>query len=170
MTPLRQALGAAYPTHHMDPDTVASITRAMQKIEMREKAHIIAAPMRALMDLLATGEAYEIDGRVVMSMPDIDERFAERAEWVEVPPAIEGWRDCWQRLAPDISTYYLGVLAARLRDDKPLTPRLVEQARHEFDATVQRLVDIPPGQVTSAIRTTEIAWEMEKIYRTEEVA
>ena len=29
MTPLRQALGAAYPTHHMDPDTVASITRAM---------------------------------------------------------------------------------------------------------------------------------------------
>lgn len=167
MTPLRKALGAAYPTHHMDPETVASITRAMQKIEMREKAHIIAAPMRALMDLLATGEAYEADGRVVMSMPDIDERFAERAEWVEVPPAIEGWRDCWQRLAPDISTYYLGVLAARLRDDKPLTPRLVEQAREEFDATVARLVDIPPGQVTSAIRTTEIAWEMEKLQRGE---
>ena len=117
MTPLRQALGAAYPTHHMDPETVASITRGMRKIEKREKAQIIAAPMRALMDLLATGEAYEADGRVVMAMPDIDERFAERAEWVEVPPAIEGWRDCWQRLAPDISTYYLGVLAARLRDD-----------------------------------------------------
>lgn len=167
MTPLRQALGAAYPTHHMDPETVASITRGMQKIEMREKAHIIAAPMHALMDLLATGEAYEADGRVVMSMPDIDERFAERAEWVEVPPAIEGWRDCWQRLAPDISTYYLGVLAARLRDDKPLTPRLVEQARKEFDATVQRIADIEPGRITSAIRTTEIAWEMEKLQGSE---
>ena len=167
MTPLRKALGAAYPAHHMDPETVASITRGMRKIEKREKAQIIAAPMRALMDLLATGEAYEIGGRVVMSMPDIDAQFAERAEWVEVPPAIEGWRDCWQRLAPDISTYYLGVLAARLRDDKPLTPRLVEQARAEFDATVQRIADIEPGRITSAIRTTEIAWEIEKLQRGE---
>lgn len=170
MTPLHQALGAAYPTHHMDPDTVASITRGMRKIEKREKANIIAAPMRALMDLLATGEAYEIDGRVVMSMPDIDARFAERAEWVEVPPAIEGWRDCWQRLAPDISTYHLGVLAARLRDDKPITPRLVEQARAEFDATVARIPEIEDGKIASAIRTTEIAWEMEKLQKQEAAA
>ena len=167
MTPLRQALGAAYPTHHMDPETVASITRGMRKIEKREKAQIIAAPMRALMDLLATGEAYEADGRVVMSMPDIDERFAERAEWVEVPPAIEGWRDCWKRLAPDISTYYLGVLAARLRDDKPITPRLVEQARAEFDSTVARIPEIEDGRISSAIVTTQIAWEVEKLQRGE---
>ena len=58
-------------------------------------------------------------------------------------------------------------LADRLDADKPLTPRLVEQARDEFDATVARLVDIPPGQVTSAIRTTEIAWEIEKLHRSE---
>ena len=167
MSPLRQALGAAYPTHHMDPDTVASITRGMRKIEKREKAQIIAAPMRALMDLLATGEAYEADGRVVMRMPDIDERFAERAEWVEVPPAIEGWRDCWQRLAPDISTYYLGVLAARLRDDKPITPRLVEQARAEFDRTVARILEIEDGRISSAIVTTQIAWEVERMQRSE---
>lgn len=167
MSPLRQALGAAYPTHHMDPDTVASITRGMRRIEKREKAHIIAAPMRALMDLLATGEAYEADGRVVMRMPDIDERFAERAEWVEVPPAIEGWRDCWQRLAPDISTYYLGVLAARLRDDKPITPRLVGQARAEFDATVARIPEIEDGRISSAIVTTQIAWEVERMQRSE---
>ena len=42
------------------------------------------------------------------------------------------------------------IKADRLDADKPLTPRLV---------------DIPPGQVTSAIRTTEIAWEMEKLQR-----
>ena len=167
MTPLRKALGAAYPAHHMDPETVASITRGMRKIEKREKAQIIAAPMRALMDLLATGEAYEIDGRVVMSMPDIDAQFAERADWVEVPPAIEGWRDCWARLAPDISTYYLGVRAARLRDDKPITPRLVEQARAEFDATVARIPDIEDGRISSAIVTTQIAWEMEKLQESE---
>ncbi len=167
MSALRQAIGAAYPAHNMDPDTVASITRGMRVIEKREKANIIAAPMRALMDLLATGEAYEADGRVVMRMPDIDERFAERAEWVEVPPAIEGWRDCWQRLAPDISTYYLGVLAARLRDDKPITPRLVEQARAEFDRTVARIPEIEDGRISSAIVTTQIAWEVEKMQRSE---
>ena len=167
MTPLRQALGAAYPTHHMDPETVASITRGMCRIEKREKAHIIAAPMRALMDLLATGEAYEADGRVVMRMPDIDERFAERAEWCEIAPAIRGWIDCWGRLAPDLRLYHMGVLADRLDTDKPLTPRLVERAREEFDATVARLADIPQGQVTSAIRTTEIAWEIEKLQRGE---
>ena len=38
MSALRQAIGAAYPAHNMYPDTVASITRAMQKREMREKA------------------------------------------------------------------------------------------------------------------------------------
>ena len=59
------------------------------------------------------------------------------------------------------------VLADRLEADKPLTPRLVEQAREEFDCTVQRLADIPPEKVTSAIRTTEIAWEMEKLQRGE---
>lgn len=163
MSILARSIGSAYPTHGMDPETVASISRAMQRKEMAEKADIIAAPMRALMDLLATGEAYEADGRVVMRMQDIDERFAERAEWVEVPPAIEGWRDCWQRLAPDISTYHLGILGERLREDKPITPRLVEKAQAEFERTVKRIADLPPGQITSAIRTTEIAWEVEKM-------
>jgi len=139
------------------------LQRGINRAERERKANVIARPMRNLMDMLAQGEVYEIDGRAVMRMPEIDEQFATRAEWCEIAPAIEGWRDCWQRLAPDISTYYLGILAARLRDDKPLTPRLVEQAREEFDATVARLVDIPPGAVTSAIRTTEIAWEVEKM-------
>ena len=64
----------------------------------------------------------------------------------------------------------VGVLADRLDADKPLTPRLVERAREEFDATVARLADIPPGQVTSAIRTTEIAWEIEKLQKKGEAA
>ena len=139
----------------------------LDRAERERKANIIARPMRNLMDMLRQGEVYEIDGRAVMRMPEIDEQFAERAEWVEVPPAIEGWRDCWARLAPDISTYYLGVLASRLRDDKPITPRLVEQARAELDATVQRIADIEPGRITSAIRTTELAWEFEKLQGSE---
>ena len=154
-------------TRHRPLAIPAIIAAGIRRAEKERRANIIARPMRNLMDMLKQGEVYEIDGRAVMRMPEIDEQLAARAEWVEIAPAIEGWRDCWQRLAPDISTYYLGVLAARLRDDKPITPRLVEQARAEFDATVDRLADIPPGQVTSAIRTTEIAWEIEKLQRSD---
>lgn len=127
----------------------------LDRAERERKANIIARPMRNLMDMLRQGEVCEIDGRAVMRMPEVDEQFATRAEWCEIAPAIRGWIDCWGRLAPDLRLYHMSVLADRLDADKPLTPRLA---------------DIPPGQVTSAIRTTEIAWEMEKIYRTEEVA
>ena len=151
----------------MDPDTVKSITAGLARIERRERAESIAKPMRELFDTLALGEVYEIDGRAVMRMPEIDERLSERAEWCEIAPAIEGWRDCWQRLAPDISTYHLGVLAARLRDDKPITPRLVEQARAEFDRTVARIPEIEDGRISSPIVTTQIAWEVEKMQRSE---
>ena len=147
----------------------AIIAAGIRRAEKERRAAVIARPMRNLMDMLRQGEVYEIDGRAVMRMPEIDEQFATRAEWCEIAPAIEGWRDCWQRLAPDISTYHLGVLAARLRDDKPITPRLVEQARAEFDATVARIPEIEDGKIASAIRTTEIAWEMEKL-QTQEAA
>jgi len=147
----------------------AIIAAGIRRAEKERRAAVIARPMRNLMDMLRQGEVYEIDGRAVMRMPEIDEQFATRAEWVEIAPAIEGWRDCWQRLAPDISTYHLGVLADRLRDDKPITPRLVEQARAEFDATVARIPEIEDGKIASAIRTTEIAWEMEKL-QTQEAA
>jgi hypothetical protein len=139
------------------------LQRGIDRTEKERKANMIARPMRNLMDMLAQGEVYEIDGRAVMKMPEIDEQFAERAEWCAVAPALDGWRDLWQRIAPDISTYHLGVLAGRLREDKPITPRLVEQARAEFDATVNRLPEIPPRQISSAIVTTELAWEVEKL-------
>ena len=54
-------------------------------------------------------------------------------------------------------------MAKRLREDKPLTVRLIKQARGEFDAHVARLVEIPDDQIRSAITTTQLAWEFEKI-------
>ena len=123
----------------------AIIAAGIRRAEKERRANVIARPMRNLMDMLRQGEVFELDGRAVQRLPKIDEQFATRAEWVEIAPAIRGWIDCWKRLAP----------------------RLVEQARDEFDATVARLADIPPGQVTSAIRTTEIAWEIEKLQRGE---
>ena len=154
-------------TRHRPLAIPAIIAAGIRRAEKERRANVIARPMRNLMDMLKQGEVYEIDGRAVMRMPEIDEQLAARAEWVEIAPAIEGWRDCWKRLAPDISTYYLGVLAARLRDDKPITPRLVEQARAEFDSTVARIPEIEDGRISSAIRTTEIAWEIEKLQRGE---
>jgi len=137
--------------------------RQIDRIEKERRAAVIAKPMRNLFDLLATGEAYEYEGRVVMEMPKVDHMYADRAKWVEVAPAIESWIDCWQRIAPDIRTYHMGILADRLRQDKPITPRLVEQARAEFEATVARLPDIPDGQISSAITTTQIAWAVEQM-------
>lgn len=141
----------------------AWLQRGIDRAERERRSNVIARPMRNLMDMLSRGEVYEIEGRAVMPMPEVDEQFAQRAEWCEIAPAIDGWRDCWARLAPDISTYHLGVLATCLREDKPITPRLVEQAREEFDETVARIMDLPDGAITSAIRTTEIAWEFEKL-------
>ena len=141
----------------------AWLQRGIDRTERERRANVIARPMRNLMDLLRQGEVHEIEGRAVMRMPEIDEEFARVAEWCEIAPAIRGWVDCWGRLAPDISLYHMGVLADRLDADKSITPRLVEQARAEFDRTVARIADIPPGQITRAIRTTEIAWELEKV-------
>ncbi len=141
----------------------AIIAAGIRRAEKERRAAVIARPMRNLMDMLKQGEVYEIDGRAVMRMPEIDEQFATRAEWCEIAPAIRGWIDCWGRLAPDLRLYHMGLLADRLEADKPLTPRLVEQAREEFDATVARIPEIEDGRISSAIVTTQIAWEVEKM-------
>ena len=139
------------------------LAAGIRRTERERRANEIARPMRNLLDKLASGEVDEIDGAAVMRMPDIDTRFAKRAEWCAIAPAIEGWRDCWARIAPDIKTYHLGVIASRLRDDKPITRRDVEKARAEFDATVARIISTPDGVISSAITTTQIAWEVEKM-------
>lgn len=164
MNPLRQALGAAYPLPAMDPDTVRSISAGLARIERKEKAERIAAPMRELFDMLAQGEVFELDGVSVMHMPAMGD---EREAWCAVGPAIRGWIDCWQRIAPDIGTRKLQYLADRIDADKPITPRLVEQARAEFDETVARIPEIEDGRISSAIVTTQIAWEIEKLQRSE---
>ena len=160
MTPLRQALGAVYPLPAMDQDTVRSISAGLARIERKEEAERIAAPMRELFDMLAQGEVHEIDGMSVMNMPAMGD---EREAWCAVGPAIRGWIDCWKRIAPDIGTRKLQYLADRLDADKPITPRLVEQARDEFEQTIKRIPSLPEGAITDAILRTRIAWEFERV-------
>ena len=160
MIPLRQALGAAYPLPGMDPETVRSITAGLARIERQERAEEIARPMREMFVMLEQGEVFEVDGVSVMQMPELGD---ERAAWCAVGPAIRGWIDCWQRIAPDIGTRKLQYLADRIDADKPITPRLVEQARDEFEQTIKRIPDLPEGAITDAILRTRIAWEFERV-------
>lgn len=160
MSALRQAIGAAYPLPAMDPDTVRSISAGLARIERKEKAERIAAPMRELFDMLAQGEVFELDGMSVMHMPETGD---EHEAWCAVGPAIRGWIDCWQRIAPDIDTTKMRYLADRLDADKPITLRLVEQARGEFEATISRIPDLPEGAIGDAIVRTKIAWEFERM-------
>jgi len=144
----------------MDPATARSIAAGIARVERKEKAERIAAPMRELFDMLAQGEVFELDGMSVMNMPAMGD---QREAWCAVGPAIRGWVDCWQRIAPDIGTRKLQYLADGIDADKPLTPRLVEQARDEFEQTIKRIPNLPEGAITDAILRTRIAWEFERM-------
>lgn len=160
MSVLSFAIASALPRLTMDPDTVKSITAGLARIERRDRAESIAKPMRELFDMLALGEVFELDGVSVMHMPETGD---EHEAWCAVGPAIRGWIDCWQRIAPDIDTTKMRYLADRLDADKPITLRLVEQARGEFEATISRIPDLPEGAIGDAIVRTKIAWEFERM-------
>ena len=141
----------------------AWLNARLHRIERERRAAAIARPMREMFAMLATGEVFEADGQAVMLMPEISNgEMKERAQWRSIAPAMNGWADCWQRLAPDIPVQYIRYLAQRLADDKPLTPRLVEQARDQFEETIHRLVDLPDSEIRDGLLTTRIAWELER--------
>lgn len=159
---LQTAIAGLFRPQYSDHDEACLL--AMAKIHRRAQVEEIARPMRALFALLATGEAMEVDGRVVMEMPrvaavtDLD----PEAEFVEVAPCLLGWIDCWHRISPKIRTQHMRYLAERIQADKAVTPRLVEQARDEFEATIATLHDVPDAVIRSAILRTKIAWEFER--------
>lgn len=136
---------------------------ALQRIEQIEKARQIARPMRDLFDMLAHGEVFEIDGKAFMKMDDAGRAPGTFNEWVQIGPAIRGWVDFWRRMDPKLHLHRLIYLADRLDSDKPLTPRLVQQAREEFEQTIVRLENAKPGEIARALVTTQIGWEMEKV-------
>lgn len=74
--PLSAALSGAFRPFYEAPmrEQAEAVSRGMQRIEQQRKAEIITKPMRALFDLLLSGEVDEIDGKVVMDMPDYDYR------------------------------------------------------------------------------------------------
>lgn len=141
----------------------AFIQRGIFRIERERRANGIAQPMRELFATLAQGEVLEVNGQPAMHWPECDASVPKQAEFCAIAPAILGWIDCWNHLAPDMDTYHMRVLAERLSADKPITPRLVDLARAEFEATIARIPELPPGAIESALTTTRIQWEFERM-------
>lgn len=146
----------------------AFIQRGIERAERERLARIIATPMRFAFDALALGEidACAETGVPVMRMPATAPGERD-GEWCAIPPAIEGWVELWAEMAPDISTYYLAQVARRLDQGKDVTPRLVEQAREEFEACVRRIPSIPAAVLRDAVLTCQIRWEVEKMEEVE---
>lgn len=136
----------------------AFIQRGIELAERERRASILARPIRSMFDLLQAGEVFESEGQPVMRMP---EHGDSDAEWCEIAPAIRGWIDIWARLDAGIKTTHLAYLADRLEAEKEITPRLIEQARAQFESCVSAMPGIEPGRITQAISTTQIAWELE---------
>lgn len=161
--PTSAAVAALFPIIHSAHDEACLL--AMAHIERNLQMERIAKPMRDLFDELSIGEVTVVDGEPSMLMPQVDPiaGLADDMEWVPIAPALLGWIDCWKRIAPKLSLQRMQYLADRLRQDKAVTPRLVEQAREEFEETIVRLRGMPDGAITRAITTTYIAWEFEKL-------
>lgn len=161
---MRRAAARINPQPHrhvgMHPLIAAGIARQAKE----QRAAEIARPMRELFRQIQTGEVFEVQGKAVMAMPELDESLRQSAtDWVEIAPAILGWVDCWERLAPKLRNDKLRYLAARLDRGEMVTPRMVEQASEQFEAAVRMIPDMPDGAIKSAVLTTQLSWEFEKI-------
>lgn len=140
------------------------IADGAERIRRKVQADDIARPMREMFALLATGEVYEVDGVAVMAMPELDPSLRQSAtDWVGISAAAFGWIDLWEALATKLRQDKLQTLAQRLRDDKPLTPRLVDLAKEQFEAAIAMIPDFAPGAIGAAITETRAKWAREGV-------
>jgi len=131
-------------------------------VQRRQVAEQTAAPIRAMFAQLADGFVDTIGGRAVMTMPGAVPGMAVAGEWVEIAPAILGWVDCWQRLAPHLPSRALGQLARFLSADMPLTADLVATARAEFEAHVAAMPTLPYERIRNAVLAEQISAELKR--------
>ena len=127
----------------------------------------MSRPMKNMLDLLAQGECYEIEGKAVLPLFEIDKAFHKQAEWVDVAKAISDWVDFWERINPKAHAYDMRMLAKNIGESKLITQALMDKARAEFDAMVARLPDIPLEEIAKAVRTTNIATAFAELKETE---
>jgi hypothetical protein len=120
---------------------------------------MVFRPIHALYEQLRSGEIDSVRGRPV---------FKDwQGDWCEVVPALQGWADCWQRIAdgeklslPMTATLKL---ANRLSYGTPVGPGDIEASWQEMLATQRAILRIPRKAMGSYMRTQQIADEFSKL-------
>lgn len=141
----------------------AWMQKTLLETDRERRCKAATEPMRLLFDALATGEVYEIGGIPSVRIPVTNE-VTQRTElrWVVISYAVRGWAAFWAEMAPRLPVARLHYLADRLESDKPLTPRLVAQAREEFDACVEHMATLPPNEIRRAMLHKNLKWELRR--------
>jgi len=112
----------------------------------------------AMLDKLSQGWIHEIQGQPVFKNP-ADET------WYDIPAALAGWIDLWQRIVAkrslDIDLKPLAKLAAKLNHGVPLQPAEVAACIEIITACKRAYRRMDVYEIGSLVRTQLIANEVE---------
>mgnify|MGYP000904661254 CR=1 FL=1 len=129
-----------------------------------EEVQEIAEPMREMFKQILNGELYEIDGVLMMEIPENKAwECVGNAELIPIHESLHGWIDCWNRIDKRLKFYDMGVLAKKIEAGQLVTEVLVRKALAEFEASIGRLLHLDREAVVSAISATQIQIYFEKM-------
>lgn len=88
-------------------------------------------------------------------------------EWCEIVPALEGWCDCWERIANgegfDLDLSPARKLSKRLKFDVPLQPEEVDAAYSVMARCQGLMLRVTRARLAGYMRTEQIQIEMDRL-------
>lgn len=124
----------------------------------------IAEPMREMFRQILSGELYEIDGVLMMEIPENKAwECVDDAELIPIHESLNGWIDCWNRIDRKLSFYNMGVLSKKIEAGELVTEALIKKSQAEFEASIDRLCGMDRKAVTEAVSATQIKIYFEKM-------
>jgi hypothetical protein len=120
---------------------------------------LIFRPIHDMFDQLRTGEVDAVRGKPIFT------------DWqgglCEIAPALDGWADCWARIAAGEGlTLPLDAtrrLVKRLLFDVPMTPEDVQAAYAEIFACQRACMKITRAKMGDYMRVEQVAIELDRI-------
>ncbi len=153
------------PDHVEDMLAHASARFALQ-MQKQDRVSISANAVRDMLEELMTGEVNVIDNIPVMRMPD-GFMTSEYGEWVPIVPALDGWVDCMQRIAPELSSETIANLGRLIGAGEEITPELVMVARMQLEDQIAEMKRLPICAINAAIESTKADWRAEQQHKKE---
>lgn len=124
--------------------------------ERLRKAAITFRPILEVIRQLRAGEVDSVRGRPVAR--------DWLGDWMEIAPAMEGWADCWERIARHealpIDHAAIRKVAKCLANGVPLMPEQVEACARAVQACYDAYLVLPKSVLVAHIRTEQIAIEL----------